>query len=282
MKRCEINIRDPFILPFEGKYYMYGSRTKNQFGFEVYVSNDLENFSEPKTIFEKCESFWGEFDFWAPEVHCYNGKFYLFATFKAQNSCRRCHILVCDTPDGTFVPLTDTPCTPEDWESLDGTLHIDKKGIPHLVFCHEWVQIGDGTICEVTLSKDLKEVLTKPRVLWYASQYKDVKSMSGGGKHYVTDGPYFYRNGEELLCVWSSFNKNGYAELISKSDNGDIDGNWTVLDTPLSSTQGGHGMIFKDFTGKECFVMHRPNNTPHERPCIFELKKENGQLFIDE
>ena len=29
MRREEINIRDPFILPFEGKYYMYGTRVGN-------------------------------------------------------------------------------------------------------------------------------------------------------------------------------------------------------------------------------------------------------------
>ena len=55
MKREEIRIRDPFILPYEGKYYMYGSRVGDpcatspwgaQRGFDVYVSADLENWSE--------------------------------------------------------------------------------------------------------------------------------------------------------------------------------------------------------------------------------------------
>ena len=50
MKLNEINIRDPFILPYEGKYYMYGTRVKiteayptrwgEQHGFDVYISED--------------------------------------------------------------------------------------------------------------------------------------------------------------------------------------------------------------------------------------------------
>ena len=58
MKREDINIRDPFILPYEGKYYLYGSRGSevwedNATGLDVYVSDDLENWSEPKEIFTR-------------------------------------------------------------------------------------------------------------------------------------------------------------------------------------------------------------------------------------
>ena len=51
MKLNEINIRDPFVLPVGGKYYMYGTRGSKIFGyaigFDVFVSEDLENWSEP-------------------------------------------------------------------------------------------------------------------------------------------------------------------------------------------------------------------------------------------
>ena len=43
LKRSDIHIRDPFILPDDGKYYMYAS---NGHGFMVYVSEDLETFLE--------------------------------------------------------------------------------------------------------------------------------------------------------------------------------------------------------------------------------------------
>lgn len=291
MKRNEINIRDPYILPYNGKYYMYGTRVRiteayptrwgEQHGFDVYISDDLENWSAPKSVFEKQDGFWGEEEFWAPEVHIYNNKFYMLATFKAEGRCMATHILVCDTPDGQFMPVSKDPITPPDWVCLDGTLYVDKNGQPHMVFCHEWKQVGNGTVCSVALSKDLSRAISAPRQLWTAKDYKAVRTVRQGQEAYVTDGPFMYRCADgTLLCIWSSFNKDGYAQLISKSDNGDIDGNWSVLQEPLSPEIGGHGMIFKDFRGQLKFTMHSPNTKTLERPVITDLFEGNGMLHV--
>lgn len=283
MKLNEINIRDPFILPYEGKYYLYGTRVGTptsfmawgeQTGFDVYVSTDLQCWSKPKSVFEKTDNFRGTRDFWAPEVHLYNGRFYMFATFKAENKCRGTHILVSDSPDGQFIPVCERPVTPENWECLDGTLYIDKKGNPHIVFCHEWLQIGDGEVCEAQLSPDLTHIVTEPRTLFKASQFKRVKPVRKNEITYVTDGPFLKRSNDgSLFCLWSTFSDTGYAELVAKSDNCDIDGKWEVIQTPLSENDGGHGMIFTDFSGKDLFVMHKPNEPVlQERPVIMEIK----------
>lgn len=290
MKRSEINIRDPFILPYDGKYYMYGSRVGtptpeaawgDQSGFDVYISDDLENWSAPKSVFEKREDFWGEYHFWAPEVHLYNGKFYMFASFKADDKCRGTHILVSDTPDGIFSPVSSTPATPVDWECLDGTLYVDKQGTPHIIFCHEWLQIGDGAVCEAELSLDLSRTVSAPRVLFHASAYAGVESVREGQAAFVTDGPFLFRcNNGDLICIWSTFSGTGYCELIAKSDNGDIDGNWSVLEQPLSAEDGGHGMIFKSYEGQNLFVMHKPNAVTQERPVLQALYQNGSCLFL--
>ena len=260
MKLSEINIRDPFILPFRGRYYMYGSRVGIQTGFDVYTSCDLENWSDPISIFEKNDGFWAVTDFWAPEVHLYNGKFYMFASFRAPGRCRGTQILVCDTPDGTFQPVSADPVTPADWECLDGTLYIDGQNKPHIVFCHEWLQIGNGTVCEMELARDLSHPVSEPRLLWSASDYPHVAHVLPDRVSYVTDGPFLHRceNGD-LVSIWSTYDKNGYVELLAKSDNGDIDGNWTVCATPISAEDGGHGMIFTDLDGKLRISLHSPN-----------------------
>ncbi len=292
MKLSEINIRDPFILPYNNKYYMYGSRVGTpdpnkqfswgeQTGFDVYISSDLENWSEPKSVFEKQDGFWGEYHFWAPEVHLYKGKFYMLASFKAAGKCRGTHILVCDTPDGTFTPLSDKPATPTDWECLDGTLYVDKKGKPHIVFCHEWLQIDNGTVCEMALADDLSAPVTEPRVLWSGADHPAVYEACKEKGTYTTDGPYLYKceNGD-LISIWSSFTAKGYAELMAKSDNGDIDGNWTVLETPLWADDGGHGMIFRDYENQLNFVMHIPNDVTKERPVIKRVFDKDGELSV--
>lgn len=280
MKLSEIHIRDPFIFPFNGKYYMYGTRGNGNAGcgFDVYISEDLESWSEPISVFEASENFWGKMQFWAPEVHFYNGKFYMFASFKADNVRRASDILVSEAPDKPFVPNTDKPITPADWECLDGTLYIDKAGEPYMVFCHEWVQIHNGEMCAVKLSRDLKEPIGDPILLFRASEpvwsRKDTED-------FVTDGPFMYRTSDgRLLMIWSSFNSNGYVEAVAYSDNGEITGKWNHCDKPLFEKDGGHGMIFDGFDGEKYFVCHAPNISPDERPVLRKIIERNGMLQL--
>jgi len=281
MRKSEINIRDPFILPYEGKYYMYGTRGATTWGkatgFDVYISTDLENWEGPVEVFRKTEDFWADRNYWAPEVHYYRGRFFMFASFKSEDKCRGTQILVSDSPTGPFVVHSDGPVTPRDWECLDGTLYIDKEGDPYIVFCHEWVQIKIGTICAMRLTADLKESMGEPITLFKATDppwaIKDAPTA-------VTDGPFMYRasNGE-LLMIWSSF-VGSYVQAVSRSDNGEITGNWLHDDQLLFDKDGGHGMIFESFDGRKILTLHKPNNTPYERPVFFEIEEKDGRLFI--
>lgn len=278
MKLSEINIRDPFILPYENKYYMYGTRAKTTwerdlegYGFDVYVSYDLENWSEPISIFEKNDSFFGEYNFWAPEVHYYKGKFYLFATFNDGNK-KGTAILICDTPDGVFSPHSLGKITPDDWECLDGTFYVENK-TPYMIFCHEWTQIKDGEVCAVELSSDLRTAVGEIFTLFKASTPSWAFDMRDGEGCYVTDGPFLLNIDGELICIWSSFSKGEYVEAIARSDNGRLNGNWKTDEKLLFEKGGGHGMIFTDFQGNLNFTYHTPNDTPNERPVIKKISK---------
>ena len=280
MRLTDINIRDPFILPYEGKYYMYGTRAihtwtqeiKEDYGFDVYESTDLENWEGPKSIFENYDGFWGDFQFWAPEVHMYEGKFYLLATFTYKNYHRGTAILVSDTPNGTFKVHSDGAVTPHSWSALDGTLYVE-NGTPYLVFCHEWTQIKDGEVCAIELSRDLKSPQGGPFTLLKASDAKKwVLPVQEGC--YVTDGPFMMNIDGKLICLWSSFGKDGYVEAIARSADGKINGEWTIDEKLLFEKNGGHGMVFTDFGGELNFVYHSPNETPFERPCICKINKE--------
>ena len=281
MKLTDINIRDPFVLTYNGKYYMYGTRAKNTWstqaglkcGFDVYESYDLVEWSEPKSIFEASEDYWGKHQFWAPEAHLYNGKFYLFASFKSDTTHRGTATLVCDTPNGEFKPLSNGAVTPKDWACLDGTLYVE-NGTPYIVFCHEWTQIEDGEVCAQELSKDLSHTVGEPIILWKASMAKPWVVPHDGKGSYVTDGPFVMNIDGELICLWSSFGKYGYVEAISRSDNGKITGKWTIDEKLLFEKNGGHGMIFEDLDGNLNFIYHSPNETPLERPCIRKIQKE--------
>lgn len=86
-----------------------------------------------------------------PERKRYKDKFDMFASFKAKGVCRGTQILIADEPAGPYRFHSDGPVTPREWECLDGTLYFDKKDKPWMVFCHEWLQVGDGEICAMPL-----------------------------------------------------------------------------------------------------------------------------------
>ncbi len=285
MKINEINIRDPFVLVEKDKYYLYGTRAASfgieTYGFDVYTSTDMENWSQPHMCLDSNE--WGLNNGanWAPEVHFYNGKYYMFATFTQDNGLRGTFGFSSETPMGPFVPLSDKPFTPEEWECLDGTLYIDKAGKPYLVFCHEHTQIIDGGMCYVELKDDLSGTVGTPVTMFYASEPFYIEKSPDPDFHYITDGPFMVRNSDgDLIMFWSTFINGKYAECLAKSDNGDITGNFIHLD-PLWDSDGGHGMVF-EIDGKKYFTMHSPNVTGTERPHFYPLKEENGTFKLEE
>lgn len=273
--RKEINIRDPFVLVYKGKYYLYGTRGWECWGkgtgLDVYVSTDLENFEDPVEVFTPPKDFWADKNYWAPEVHEYNGAFYMFASFKTDGVCRGTQILKADSPMGPFRLHSDGPVTPRDWECLDGTLYVEKAtGKPYIVFCHEWVQIVDGTVCAVELSKDLKIPVGEPKELFHASEAPWIVDIRNG--NYVTDGPFIYRDDNgEITMLWSSFGKEGYTLALAKSESNTIDGPWIQVPNLLFSKDGGHGMLFKNLEGKLMGALHSPNINGEERPYFFNV-----------
>lgn len=280
MKFCDINVRDPFVLVHGGRYYLYGTRAIHTwtqeigdgYGFDVYESTDLVNWEGPFSIFENFEGFFGDFQFWAPEVHEYGGRFYLLATFTNVKGERGTAVLSCDTPNGRFEVHSQGPVTPREWSSLDGTLYVE-DGVPYMVFCHEWMQIKNGEVCAIELTKDLRSAVGAPFTLFKATDgCPAVKTI--GDDNYVTDGPFLMNLDGELICLWSSFGEGGYIEALARSNNGKIKGEWTIDSELLLDSDGGHGMIFEDLNGELNFIYHTPNETPKERPCVRKLSRE--------
>lgn len=270
MKNSDINIRDPFILAEDNVYYMYGTRANNfgrhTGGFDVYLSNDLINWSDPVECFNSKEFNMNTEVNWAPEVHKYKGSYYMFATFT--DKLRGTYVLKSDSPLGEFKPHSITPVTPDGWECLDGTLYIEND-IPYLIFCHEHTQIYDGTMCYIRLSDDLTHSVGEPVTLFSASDPVWVKRKIPF-KHYITDGPFMFRTKTNtLLMIWSTFINHKYAECVVRFNDGTIKGSFEHL-KPLIDDDGGHGMIFKS-DDKLYLTFHTPNKTGEEHPAFVEL-----------
>ena len=273
MKKEQINIRDPFVVYENEKYYLYGTRAKDfgygTKGFDVYISDDLTDWSEPIECFNSEKYGLNRGVNWAPEVHKYKDKYYMFATFTQENGLRGTYSLCSESLTGPFVPNSSGALTPNDWECLDGTLYVDENGVPYLVFCHEHTQILDGTICYARLNAGLDALDGEVVTMFCASSVEEVEPVKIN--HFVTDGPFMYRSKTgELFMIWSYFIKGNYAEFAVKFKNGKI-GLEFEHKKPLLDSDGGHGMIFSD--GKQTyFTYHTPNKSLFERPefCVIE------------
>jgi hypothetical protein len=135
------------------------------------------------------------------------------------------------------------------------------------------------------MKNDWSARIGDPVLLFKASQGPWVRGHPRADT-YVTDGPFFHRmkNGK-LVMIWSSFVKgHGYGMGQAISESGTIAGPWRQVEKPFfggDGEDGGHAMIFRDFSGELLMVLHQPNGGNRERAKIFRLKEDGDLLVVD-
>ena len=90
VKLTDVRLRDSCILPDEATktYYLVSAGRRGPNGRATvvqYSSKDLHIWNGPRVIFEVPEDCWGDRGIWAPEIHRYKGKYYLFLTFDSSH-----------------------------------------------------------------------------------------------------------------------------------------------------------------------------------------------------
>lgn len=306
LKLEDFRAHDPFILADANSqtYYLYTSVTsgalpRRQAGVVAYTSKDLKRWDGPNVVFRVPADGWANpaHGAWAPEIHLYQGKYYLFVTLhnrdkiiaKPPQSWRLTHmrgtqIFVSNSPEGPFEALADRPATPMDMMTLDGTLFVE-DGKPWIVYCHEWIQVINGTFEAMRLKPDLLAAEGKPLLMFCASDAPWIRPWQAKPndepRPFVSDGCFFYRtkNGR-LLMLWSSWQANGkyaqtntqtYIQTYAYSLSDRLVGPWRQAQ-PLLTNDSGHGMIFTTFDDRLMLVVHRPTMSPASRARLHELE----------
>jgi GH43 family beta-xylosidase len=302
LKTRDIRIRDPYIYadPKSKMYYMYAQAANRQnsgfTGVEVYTSKDLCHWHPPRTVLTLPDDA-GIRAVWAPEMHTWNGRYYLFVTLTYDRTLtgkkpvelenwpamhvRGTHIFQADSPLGPFIPIKSSSHTPKDWMALDGTLFVEKD-TPYMIFCHEWVQLVDGTMDYVQLKADFSDTVGTPRLMFKASAAPGAEKSPDQGK--VTDGCFLYRSpkSKRLFMIWSTFIPgNGYCVVLTHSKSGTIAGPWTEQKL-IYTKNGGHGMIFESLDKRLMMALHQPNSGSREQLHLFEVTDDGETLKIKE
>ncbi|GAB3645999.1 glycoside hydrolase family 43 protein [Echinicola sediminis] len=274
-------------------YYMTGT------GGRLWKSKDLKNWSGPYQVVEHDENSWmgKKPAIWAAELHYYQGKYYYFATF-TNNSIiidsvdgrevprRASHVLVSDSPGGPYEPLGEEDYLPADWATLDGTFWVDADGQPYMVFCHEWLQVEDGTMEMIAMKDDLSGTVGESELLFKASDSPWSRRKKDGKvvPNQVTDGPYLFRTDKGRLgMIWTSWIYDVYTQGVAYSQTGRLEGPWVQEEKPITPPNYGHGMLFQTFEGKWLMAAHshREENGRYIRiPHLFEVDLSGDKLVV--
>ncbi len=273
MLASDIHMRDPFILPCDGQYYLVGT-TGDAWGaqgggFEVYTSADLVHWTpRGQVMAPDNDRSWAAYQFWAPEMYARDGRFYLFYSGKTDTTRRGTGVAVSDSPLGPFRNVSQRPLTPPDWECLDGHLFRDADGTEWFIFVHEWVQCEVGEMWIQRIAEDYSSLVGDRRMLF--------RGRSAPWNNHVIDGPMMVVRDGTYHLFWSSFNdRDGYCTGVAAAD--DLLGPYTQSEAAVIGQDGGHNCVFRGFDGKLYTSFHRPNATPEERVRIAELVFDGGK-----
>lgn len=303
-----MDLHDPFIVTDADSktYWLFTKNTasasgQKALGVMAYRSRDLKHWTKPELVFQLHAGIWANDGCWAPEVHRWRGRWYLFVTVhneslplaepspvQGQKTYRRSTVLaVADQLGGPFTLLRDgEPVVSKELMTLDGTLYVDPAGKPWMVYAHEWLQLRVGAFAAVPLDAELRAVRA-PRELFRGDASPAARPQQGQGI-IVTDGPQLYRTADgSLHMLWSSWGEDGYFQTLSRSKSGDLFGPWEHLPVWLGKGSG-HGMLFRSLDGDWMLVVHRPFKNARgklydvrELCDGFELVRQRVDLDLD-
>lgn len=245
------NIRDPFIIFENGKYYLTGSTPPywdgKSNGVMLWSSDDLLHFKEEGFILKRsCAEAddWFRDYWWAPEIHKCNGKFYL--TVNCRNDDLKIGlnplIAASDCIDGEYKILNKSAPIVSNYYSEyknnnelsgnDANLFTDDDGKTYISFCNlNGIFALEIDLENAEVSGDIITIVKPSENDW------DTK----------IEAPFIFKHSGRYYCFYSSYTRL-YEVGVACSDR--IDGEYVKdeqnpIITPHGNLrQSGHNSVF--------------------------------------
>ena len=284
--RSDIGLSDPFIMADarSQQYYMTGT------GGGLWRSGDLDTWTYLGFPLQFNEAAWmgASPQVWASEIHAIDGKYYNFSTLTNGNITidsdghprRAVHIMSSTLPQGKYSLISggDATYVPAEKTTLDASYFEDTDGKRYLIYCHEWIQNGNGTIEYIELKPDMKGTVGEGVVMTRAHDATWNTSP-------VTDGPYLFRTQTGRLgMIWTSWHGGRYVQGVAYSSTGLLAGPWKHEPLPITPDNYGHGMLFHTFDGQLLMSIHSHRTIDESRqiwerhPALFVMDDSGDRL----
>ncbi len=201
----QMPLADPFMLKTRGRYYLYATQgnthpVPGEMVFPVLSSPDMIHWDETGRALSALE---GEyFNYWAPEVTEYNGKFYLYYAVHLQTEFQAAiRVAVAERPEGPFIDSGhDLTSHLVSW-AIDPHLVRAQDGYWYLFMTVEYLNDPSGfngsgnAVARLrdpfTLEGELARV-TAPAYSW--ELYEAQRAEKGGIDWYTVEAPYVARH----------------------------------------------------------------------------------------
>lgn len=260
---------DPFILLYNGTYYLY--ETNSPDGFIVSSSPDMVNWKREGFALHKDNAI-GTEKFYAPEILYHNNKFYMIYA-----SNEHLAVAISDSPLGPFTQNEKKHLNTEDRE-IDGHFFADDDGRIYIYF--------------VRIVKGLGNVIYGAEMCDDFSAYKNAREILHAqlpweiimGK--VTEGPFMLKHKGlyYLMYTANDFRSKEYAVGYAVSSS-PLDGFIRYENNPILIKNGpimgtGHNSVTTSKDGKELFIVYHCHNSDNSVSprllCIDRISFEKG------
>lgn len=292
-------IGDPQIVLYEGTYYCYATDPDDLYGgFRVWVSDDLENWSDQIVCFKATEA-WGYRCFWAPEVIYHNGKFVMHYTAKSRElESLRVGVAVSDSPTGPFHDVWGKPMFDFGYAAIDASALVTEYG-NYLYYsrdCCENILEGIKTsqIYCVEVDETLTRVIGEPKLMTTPTHEWEKLSLQipNYSPHLWNEGPCVIPYNGKYLMNYSAnrYSTNEYAICLAVAEH--PMGPWKkpVESNPVLSCRedlfgAGHNAFFHAKDGSLMTAFHIQTDPQHpsgnRRVAIGKvlLEENNGVIF---
>lgn len=290
---------DPFVLRHEGVYYAYGTGPAGADGRQVPVlrSNDLVAWERLGHALAPN----GDTDYWAPEVACHEGRFYMYYSSGSapEGTDQRLRVALADHPAGPFVD-SGALLVPDQPFSIDAHPFRDRDGRWYLFYCVDFLEpegdqrVGTGIVVDRLL--DMRTLAGEPRVVvrphhdWHL--FRKGRQIHGAVRDWHTvEGAAVQARDDAIYCFYSggAWERENYGISWVTADRplgpyrrpaGDADA-LLMRSRPGLVVGPGHNSFTSSPDGSETWIVYHAWDVGQSarRMCIDRLEWDGGRPF---